>query len=163
MKQEDLDKMYIEMAEVLGQRSHATRKKVGCLVVKDTHIIAEGMNGTPKGFDNCCEYQDYAGHIYTKGEVLHAEENALAKLARSTNSSIGADLYVTLAPCFQCAKMIVACGIERVIYKEKYLGNQGIPLLREAGVEVVQLGLSEELMKHYEEGNTSYYGVLPVV
>ena len=163
MKQEDLDKMYIEMAEVLGQRSHATRKKVGCLVVKDTHIIAEGMNGTPKGFDNCCEYTDHVGHTYTKGEVLHAEENALAKLARSTNSSIGADLYVTLAPCFQCAKMIIACGIKRVVYSEKYFGNQGTPLLRQAGIEVVNIGSDEELMNTYEEGNTSYYGVLPVL
>jgi dCMP deaminase len=163
MKQEDLDKMYLEMAETLGKRSYATRKKVGCLVVKDTHIIAEGMNGTPKGFDNCCEYSDHVGHIYTKGEVLHAEENALAKLARSTNSSLGADLYVTLAPCFQCAKMIIACGIKRVVYSEKYFGNQGTPLLRQAGIEVVNLLPAEELMKHYEEGPTSYYGITPVL
>ncbi len=159
MQTSELDEMYIEMAETLGKRSNATRKKVGCLIVKDTHIIAEGMNGTPKGFDNCCEYTDHIGHTYTKGEVLHAEENALAKLARSTNSSVDADLFVTLAPCFQCAKMIIACGIKRVVYKEKYLGNQGVPLLRQAGIEVVNLSEVEDFMVQYETPDTSFYGI----
>lgn len=163
MNQTELDLMYMEMAEALGKRSYATRKKVGCLIVKDTHIIAEGLNGTPKGFDNCCEYTDHVGHTYTKGEVLHAEENALAKLARSTNSSVDADLFVTLAPCFQCAKMIIACGIKRVVYKEKYFGNQGIPLLRQAGIEVVALEEHDELMTQYETPTTTFSGVLPVL
>jgi len=100
VKQQELDKTYMKMAEVLSSLSHAQRKKVGCLIVKDTQIIAEGYNGTPKGFDNDCEYYDDAQEIHTKPEVLHAESNAITKLARSTNSSSGSTLYVTLAPCY---------------------------------------------------------------
>ena len=105
--QDKLDQTYMDMASVLATLSHATRKKVGCLIVKDTHIIAEGINGTPKGFSNQCEYYDYVDECYTKPEVLHAESNAIAKIARSNNSSVGSTLYVTLAPCFDCSKLII--------------------------------------------------------
>ena len=119
--------------------SHAKRRKVGCLIVKDTHIIAEGLNGTPRGFDNTCEYRDHVDHYYTKSEVLHAESNAITKLARSTNSSEGATLYVTCSPCFDCAKLIIQSGIERVVYDEPYSKGEGITLLKKAGVEVEKL------------------------
>ena len=115
-----LDQTYMRMAEELAKLSYAERKKVGCLIVKDTQIIAEGYNGTPTGFDNACEYYSHVDEIYTKPEVLHAESNAITKLARSTNSSSGSTLYVTLAPCFECSKLIVQAGIKRVVFKEKY-------------------------------------------
>ena len=134
--QDKLDQTYMDMASVLATLSHATRKKVGCLIVKDTHIIAEGINGTPKGFSNQCEY--YVDECYTKPEVLHAESNAIAKIARSNNSSVGSTLYVTLAPCFDCAKLIIQAGIDRVVYRDKYAKN-GIALLNKAGVNVTQI------------------------
>jgi dCMP deaminase len=133
-----LDQTYMRMAEELAKLSYAQRKKVGCLVVKDTQIISEGYNGTPKGFDNSCEYVNYVDEMYTKEEVLHAESNAITKLARSTNSSAGATLYCTLAPCFQCAKLIIQSGIERVVYKDMYAKN-GLALLDKAGVTITQL------------------------
>jgi len=128
----------MRMAEELAKLSYAQRKKVGCLVVKDTQIISEGYNGTPKGFDNSCEYVNYVDEMYTKEEVLHAESNAITKLARSTNSSAGATLYCTLAPCFQCAKLIIQSGIERVVYRDMYAKN-GLALLDKAGVTITQL------------------------
>ena len=128
----------MRMAEELAKLSYAQRKKVGCLVVKDTQIISEGYNGTPKGFDNSCEYVNYVDEMYTKEEVLHAESNAITKLARSTNSSSGATLYCTLAPCFQCAKLIIQSGIERVVYRDMYAKN-GLALLDKAGVTITQL------------------------
>ena len=133
-----LDQTYMRMAEELAKLSYAQRKKVGCLVVKDTQIISEGYNGTPKGFDNSCEYVNYVDEMYTKEEVLHAESNAITKLARSTNSSSGATLYCTLAPCFQCAKLIIQSGIERVVYRDMYAKN-GLALLDKAGVTITQL------------------------
>jgi|TARA_E500000305_G_C4014547_1_gene234780 dCMP deaminase len=133
-----LDQTYMRMAEELAKLSYAQRKKVGCLVVKDTQIISEGYNGTPKGFDNSCEYVNYVDEMYTKEEVLHAESNAITKLARSTNSSAGATLYCTLAPCFQCAKLIIQSGIERVVYRDMYAKN-GLALLDKAGVTITQL------------------------
>jgi len=133
-----LDQTYMRMAEELANLSYAQRKKVGCLVVKDTQIISEGYNGTPKGFDNSCEYVNYVDEMYTKEEVLHAESNAITKLARSTNSSAGATLYCTLAPCFQCAKLIIQSGIERVVYKDMYAKN-GLALLDKAGVKVTDI------------------------
>jgi dCMP deaminase len=136
--QDKLDQTYMDMASVLATLSHATRKKVGCLIVKDTHIIAEGINGTPKGFSNQCEYYDYVDECYTKPEVLHAESNAIAKIARSNNSSVGSTLYVTLAPCFDCSKLIIQAGIDRVVYRDKYAKN-GIALLNKAGVNVTQI------------------------
>tara|TARA_R110000765_G_scaffold424641_1_gene535894 strand:+ start:59 stop:487 length:429 start_codon:yes stop_codon:yes gene_type:complete len=136
--QNKLDKTYMRMAEELSKLSYAQRKKVGCLVVKDTQIISEGYNGTPKGFDNTCEYVNYVDEMYTKSEVLHAESNAITKIARSTNSSDGATLYCTLAPCFECSKLIIQSGIERVVYKDMYAKN-GLALLDNAGVNVIQL------------------------
>jgi len=128
----------MRMAEELAKLSYAERKKVGCLIVKETQIIAEGYNGTPTGFDNACEYYNYLDEIYTKPEVLHAESNAITKLARSTNSSSSSTLYVTLAPCFECAKLIIQAGIIRVVFKDMYRNN-GLSLLHKAGVETLHL------------------------
>ena len=139
MQQDKLDKTYMNMARELSTLSHAQRRKVGCLIVKNTHIIAEGLNGTPRGFDNSCEYVDHVDHMYTKPEVLHAESNAITKLARSTNSSDGATLYVTCSPCFDCAKLIVQAGINRVVYDESYSKGEGITLLKKTGIEVEKL------------------------
>ena len=136
--QEQLDQTYMRMAGVLSELSYAERKKVGCLIVKDTQIIAEGYNGTPTGFDNACEYYNHLDEIYTKAEVLHAESNAITKLARSTNSSSGSTLYVTLAPCFDCAKLIIQAAIKRVVFKDKYRNN-GIGILNKAGIDISQI------------------------
>ena len=133
--QKKLDQTYMKMAEELSKLSYANRKKVGCLIVKDTQIISEGYNGTPKGFPNECEFRSYVDEEYTKPEVLHAESNALTKIARSTNSSDGATLYVTLAPCFECSKLIIQSGIKKVWYKEDYRLN-GLDLLRSAKIDV---------------------------
>jgi len=128
----------MNMARELAKLSHAQRKKVGALIVKDTQIISEGYNGTPCGFNNACEYTDHVDEMYTKPEVLHAESNAITKLARSTNSSSGSTLYVTLAPCFECAKLIVQAGINRVVYEDSYSKN-GLNLLKIANVEINKL------------------------
>ena len=136
--QKKLDQTYMRMAKELAKLSYAERKKVGCIVVKDTQIISEGYNGTPKGFDNTCEYVNYVDEQYTKPEVLHAESNAITKLARSTNSSVGATLYCTLAPCFECSKLIIQAGIQKVVYQDMYAKN-GLALLDKAGVNVTQL------------------------
>tara|TARA_R110002051_G_scaffold323228_2_gene416152 strand:+ start:965 stop:1381 length:417 start_codon:yes stop_codon:yes gene_type:complete len=138
MERDKLDKTYMNMARELAKLSHAKRRKVGCLIVKDTHIIAEGLNGTPRGFDNNCEYVDHVDHMYTKPEVLHAESNAITKLARSTNSSSGATVYVTCCPCFECAKLIIQAGITRVVFADSYEKN-GLTLLEKADVEVDKL------------------------
>lgn len=127
--QDKLDRTYMNMAVELSKLSYANRKKVGCLIVKDTQIISEGFNGTPRGFPNVCECIDNI----TKPEVLHAESNAITKLARSTNSSDGSTLYVTLAPCFGCSKLIIQSGISRVVYREDYRAS-GWSLLNQAGV-----------------------------
>lgn len=127
------------MAEELSKLSYAERKKVGCLIVKDTQIISEGYNGTPTGFDNACEYYSHVDEMYTKPEVLHAESNAITKLARSTNSSSGSTLYVTLAPCFDCSKLIIQAGVTRVIFKDNYR-KDGVDLLNKAGIDVSQIG-----------------------
>ena len=139
MEKDKLDKTYMNMAKELAKLSHAQRRKVGCLIVKDTHIIAEGINGTPRGFDNSCEFTDHVDHYYTKPEVLHAESNAITKLARSTNSSEGATVYVTCCPCFDCAKLIIQAGIKRVVYFENYRDQSGLALLNKAGVETTQI------------------------
>ena len=138
MERDKLDKTYMNMARELAKLSHAKRRKVGCLIVKDTHIIAEGLNGTPRGFDNNCEYVDHVDHMYTKPEVLDAESNAITKLARSTNSSSGATVYVTCCPCFECAKLIIQAGITRVVFADSYEKN-GLTLLEKADVEVDKL------------------------
>ena len=137
--QKSLDKTYMRMAEELSKLSYAERKKVGCLIVKDTQIISEGYNGTPTGFDNACEYYNHVDEMYTKPEVLHAESNAITKLARSTNSSSDSTLYVTLAPCFDCSKLIIQAGVKRLVYKDTYR-KDGLALLDKAGVNVSQIG-----------------------
>jgi dCMP deaminase len=130
----DLDKTYLKMAHEWGQLSKAKRKKVGCLVVKNGQIISDGYNGTPSGMDNECEYE-YNGKLITKPVVLHAESNALMKLAKSNNNSNGATIYLSISPCFDCSKLIVQAGISRVVYKEKYRDNSGLLLLEENNIK----------------------------
>ena len=139
-----LDRTYMNMAKELAKLSTAKRAKVGALIVKDTHILSEGYNGTPRGFNNDCEYYDYVGHMHTKSEVLHAESNAIAKIARSTSSSSGSTLYVTMAPCYDCGKLIAQVGIKRVVYEDSYLNN-GIALLKQAGVQVEKVKSQENM------------------
>ena len=123
------DKTYLEIAEFWSGESYCERNKVGCIVVKDQMIVSDGYNGTPHGFDNRCEIRDV-----TKNEVIHAEANAICKLAKSTNSSIGSTVYITVAPCFECAKLIIQSGIIRVVYMDPYRNNKGLMLLKEAGI-----------------------------
>lgn len=130
-----LDKVYLEMALVWSKRSHCNRKKVGVIVVKDNTIISDGYNGTPTNFDNSCE--DCNG--ITKKEVLHAESNAITKLAKSTQSSLGSTLYTTLSPCVDCAKLIIQSGITRVVYLEEYKCTKGIELLLKANVIISKI------------------------
>ena len=138
-KQEILDKRYMRMAAIWAENSYCNRRKVGALIVKDKMIISDGYNGTPAGFENVCE--DKNG--LTKPYVLHAEANAITKIARSNNSSEGATLYVTASPCIECAKLIIQAGIKRVVYAEKYRLEDGLDLLKRANIEVVYLNLNE--------------------
>lgn len=137
--QPELDKTYIKMARQWSCLSKAKRLQVGCLIVKDGSIISDGYNGTPKGFDNQCEDIDYFNQLITRKEVLHAESNAITKLAKSTQSSAGATMYVTTAPCIECAKLIIQSDIIRVVYSDFYRSNTGINLLKKAGIKVEQL------------------------
>ena len=140
-QQKKLDLVYLKMADDLSTLSHAERRKVGCLIVKDTQIISEGYNGTPRGFDNNCEYTNHLDELYTKPEVLHAESNAITKLARSTNSSDGATMYVTCSPCFDCAKLIIQSGIVRVVYRHMYTNKncmEALALLAKADIALSQ-------------------------
>ena len=130
-----LDIAYLKMAGEWAQLSKARRRKVGCIIVRDGMIISDGYNGTPSGFDNNCEFETRFG-LETKGEVLHSESNGLMKLARSTQTSEGSTVYVTLSPCFDCAKLIIQSGIQRVVYSEQYRDTSGIDLLRKAGIIV---------------------------
>lgn len=134
-KQLKFDRSYLRMAQVWAENSYCNRRKVGALIVKDKMIISDGYNGTPSGFENVCE--DENGH--TKPYVLHAEANAITKVAKSNNSSNGATLYVTAAPCMECAKLIIQSGIRRVVYVESYRLSDGIELLERAGIEVIQI------------------------
>jgi dCMP deaminase len=127
------------MALVWAENSYCTRRKVGALVVKDRMIISDGYNGTPTGFENICEDDNNTSKPY----VLHAEANAITKLAKSANSSDGATMYVTASPCIECAKLIIQAGIKRVVYTEKYRLTDGIDLLERAGVTVDYLDLNE--------------------
>ena len=127
-KQIELDITYLKMADEWGQLSKARRRKVGCLIVKDGQIISDGYNGTPAGYDNNCEYETRFGYE-TKPEVLHAESNALMKLAKSTISSEDATVYLTMSPCFDCAKLIIQAGVRRVVYGESYRNTTGINFL----------------------------------
>ena len=136
-KQFELDKRYLRMARIWSENSYCTRRKVGALIVKDKMIISDGYNGTPSGFENVCELEDGT----TKGYVLHAEANAITKIAKSVNSSLGSTLYVTTSPCLECAKLIIQSGIKRVVYSEKYRIDDGIKLLERAGIECVFIEL----------------------
>ena len=138
-KQLELDKKYIRMARIWAENSYCTRLKVGALIVKDKMIISDGYNGTPSGFENVCELNDGT----TKPYVLHAEANAITKIAKSGNNSDGATIYVTASPCIECAKLIIQSGIRRVVYGQMYRTTDGIDLLKRAGIEVVYLSLEE--------------------
>ena len=135
-KQRKFDERYLEMARVWSQNSYCQRRQVGALVVKDGMIISDGYNGTPSGFENVCEDDNGV----TKPYVLHAEANAITKLARSSNNSDGATIYITASPCIECAKHIIQSGIKRVVYGEVYRLMDGRDLLQRAGIEVVYLG-----------------------
>lgn len=140
-KQNKLDIRYLRMARIWSENSYCQRRKVGALVVKDKMIISDGYNGTPSGFENVCEDDNNV----TKPYVLHAEANAITKLARSNNNSDGSTLYVTASPCIECAKLIIQAGIKRVVYGEKYRLEDGIDLLKRANIEVnyINLDLNE--------------------
>ena len=135
-KQEKLDYRYLRMARIWAENSYCKRRQVGALVVKDKMIISDGYNGTPSGFENLCEDANNVTQPY----VLHAEANAITKLARSNNNSDGSTLYVTASPCIECSKLIIQSGIKRVVYGEKYRLEDGINLRKKAGVEVIYLG-----------------------
>ncbi len=152
----NLDKSYMDIAVIWSKNSYAIRNKVGAIIVKDGQIISDGYNGTPNGFDNCCEDIIPCEHsctnlfsnncetcsehrLITKPYVLHAEANAITKLAKSTNSAVGATLYITLSPCYECAKLIIQAGITTVVYKDKYRDESGIELLKQAGIRVCKL------------------------
>jgi len=139
-KQHKLDLRYLRMARIWAENSYCIRRKVGCLVVKDKMIISDGYNGTPSGFENICEDDSNI----TKPYVLHAEANAITKLARSSNNSDGATLYVTASPCIECAKLIIQSGIKRVVYGENYRIQDGLELLRRAGIETIYKKVDEE-------------------
>lgn len=171
-KEERIDELYMKMAFIWAQNSYAIRRKVGCLIVKDNRIISDGYNGTPCGFENICEeipedvldkldgwlntlsdevvrgylqhYQDEGGTLKTKPYVLHAESNAISKLAKSNYNSNGATLYVTDEPCINCAKLIIQAGIKRVVYCREYRLHDGIELLKKAKIEVYKIYLSEK-------------------
>lgn len=132
-KQELLDYRYLRMAAIWAENSYCKRRQVGCLIVKEKMIISDGYNGTPTGFENDCETEDNRSKPY----VLHAEANAITKVAKSHNSSDGATLYVTDSPCIECSKLIIQCGIKRVIYAREYRLTDGVDLLRRAGIEVI--------------------------
>ncbi|MDK2851833.1 MAG: dCMP deaminase [Proteiniphilum sp.] len=138
-KQKSLDRRYMRMAFIWAENSYCRRRKVGALLVKEKMIISDGYNGTPSGFENVCE--DELG--VTKPYVLHAEANAITKVARSNNSSEGATLYVTSSPCIECAKLIIQAGIKRVVYADSYRLSDGVELLQRAGVELVAVELDK--------------------
>lgn len=142
-KQEALDRRYIHMASIWAENSYCQRRQVGALIVKDKMIISDGYNGTPSGFENVCEDENNV----TKPYVLHAEANAITKIARSNNSSNGATMYVTASPCIECSKLIIQAGIKRVVYSEKYRLEDGIELLKRAGIEVVFISMDNEKLK----------------
>jgi dCMP deaminase len=139
-KQRKLDERYLRMARIWAENSYCARRQVGALVVKDKMIISDGYNGTPSGFENVCEDDNNV----TKPYVLHAEANAITKLARSNNNSDGATIYITASPCIECAKLIIQSGIKRVVYGEKYRLTDGIDLLKRAGIEVIYMEVNSE-------------------
>lgn len=137
-KQHDLDLRYLRMAMIWSENSYCKRRQVGALIVKDKMIISDGYNGTPSGFENMCEDENGV----TKPYVLHAEANAITKIARSGNNSEGSTLYVTDAPCIECSKLIIQSGIKRVVYSRQYRLDDGIKLLQRAGIEVLSVDTS---------------------
>lgn len=136
VKQLILDKRYLRMARIWAENSYCRRRQVGAIIVRDSMIISDGFNGTPSGFENVCEDADGV----TKPYVLHAEANAISKVARSNNSSEGATLYVTASPCLECSKLIIQAGIRRVVYNEEYRLRDGLDLLVRAGVQCDLIG-----------------------
>jgi len=139
-KQYLLDQRYLKMANIWSQNSYCKRRQVGAIIVKDKMIISDGYNGTPAGFENICEDENNK----TKPYVLHAEANAITKVAKSNNSSEGSTLYVTSSPCLECAKLIIQAGIRRVVFTDSYRLEDGINLLKRANIEVVQVEETEE-------------------
>lgn len=134
-KQFELDKRYLRMAYIWAENSYCKRRQVGAIIVKDKMIISDGYNGTPSGFENVCEDENDV----TKPYVLHAEANAITKVARSNNSSEGATLYVTSSPCIECAKLIIQAGIKRVVYADSYRLSDGVDLLKRADIELISI------------------------
>lgn len=132
---EKFDSRYLEMASLWAKNSYCKRRQVGALLVKDRMIISDGYNGTPSGFENICEDESGA----TKAYVLHAEANAITKIAKSGNNSSGATMYVTAAPCVECAKLIIQAGITRVVYRDEYRLTDGVDLLTRAGIIVEKI------------------------
>lgn len=139
-KQLELDRRYLRMAQIWAENSYCQRRQVGALIVKDKMIISDGYNGTPSGFENICEDENGI----TKPYVLHAEANAITKIARSGNNSDGATLYVTDSPCIECSKLIIQAGITRVVYGRKYRLTDGLELLERAGIELIYLEADKE-------------------
>ncbi len=138
-KQLRYDQAYLKMAKSWSELSHCERKKVGAIIVKNDMIISDGYNGTPSGFDNCCENSQGETHWY----VLHAEANAILKVAKSTNNAHGATLYLTLSPCKDCSKLILQAGIRRVVYAMNYKDTSGVDFLKSAGIEVEQINVTD--------------------
>ena len=138
-KKTELDKRYLRMACIWSENSYCKRRQMGALIVKDKMIISDGYNGTPSGFENVCEDENNVTYPY----VLHAEANAITKIARSNNNSEGATLYVTDSPCIECAKLIIQAGIKRVVYSRQYRLDDGLQLLKKAGIEVVYLNIEQ--------------------
>ncbi|HKK67787.1 MAG TPA: dCMP deaminase family protein [Bacteroidales bacterium] len=134
-KQHQFDVHYLQMAQIWAKNSYCDRRKVGALLVKERMIISDGYNGTPAGFENDCEDENHL----TKPYVLHAEANAITKVAKSGNDSEGATLYVTTSPCIECSKLIIQAGIVRVVFLDRYSNTEGLELLERAGIEVVHL------------------------
>ena len=134
-KQDLLDRRYLRMARIWSENSYCVRRQVGALIVRDKMIISDGYNGTPSGFPNVCESSEGVTLPY----VLHAEANAITKVARSNNSSEGSTLYVTASPCMECSKLIIQSGIKRVVFSELYRITDGLDLLKQAGVEIVHI------------------------
>ena len=133
------DVAYLKMALEWAKLSYCKRKQVGALIVKDRTIISDGYNGTPSGFENCCEDENNQ----TKWYVLHAEANAIMKISRNTQSCEGATLYLTLSPCKECSKLIFQSGIKRVVYIQDYSDNEGLSFLKDAGVEILKISKEE--------------------
>ena len=142
-KQKRFDLRYLRMARIWAENSYCVRRQVGALVVKEGMIISDGYNGTPSGFENVCEDENNV----TKPYVLHAEANAITKLARSSNNSEGSTIYITASPCIECAKLIIQAGIRRVVYGEKYRLTDGVDLLERAGIEVIYLNPDDDERK----------------